>query len=107
MIMITIIVSACPCALGIAVPLIVAVSASKASKIGVSYQNLDVLKQINDVKAICFDKTGTLTSGKMLLNETIGPKKYYSLIYDMEKTNNHPFAKAFVQSFYSYRKATL
>ena len=99
MIMITIIVSACPCALGLAVPLVMAVSAAKASKLGISYQNLNVFEEINALKVICFDKTGTLTTGKMKLHEMIGSKKYANIIYQLEKENDHPLARSFLQSF--------
>ena len=54
---------ACPCALGIATPMAVWVAMGQAAKSGVLFRNGDALQRLAKVRAVCFDKTGTLTTG--------------------------------------------
>lgn len=53
----------CPCALGIAVPLTIAISVSRAARQGIIIQNSDILDAISQIETIYLDKTGTLTEG--------------------------------------------
>lgn len=56
---------ACPCALGIATPLVYTVSSGLAAKHGILINNPKALEEINKIKIFAFDKTGTLTSEEM------------------------------------------
>ncbi|RLE45958.1 MAG: heavy metal translocating P-type ATPase, partial [Candidatus Methanomethylicota archaeon] len=55
---------ACPCALGLATPTAVVVGVGRAAELGIIIKNIDVLEKIPKLTAIAFDKTGTLTKGK-------------------------------------------
>ncbi|WPL38369.1 heavy metal translocating P-type ATPase [Malacoplasma iowae] len=88
---------ACPCALGIAVPVASLVGASKAAKNGIIINTGETYEKIKKIDAIAFDKTGTLTSGKFLVENIYGDKNNISMIYYMEKTSIHPLAISFVE----------
>lgn len=93
------IVIACPCALGLAVPLANINSSSRAIKEGFVYQNSEVYEKIEKINHVIFDKTGTLTTGEFDLFETFISEKYdsnyiYSLLFNMESKSNHPIAKS-------------
>ena len=62
--MVTVFIIACPHALGLAIPLVVARSTSIAAKNGLLLKNRNALEQANDLDVIMLDKTGTLTEGK-------------------------------------------
>jgi heavy metal translocating P-type ATPase len=62
---------ACPCALGLATPLAVWSSLSRAAEAGVIFRSGEAIEQLATVKAVCFDKTGTLTTGEPRLTEIV------------------------------------
>ena len=88
---------ACPCALGIAVPVASLVGASKAAKNGIIINTGETYEKIKKIDAIAFDKTGTLTSGKFIVENIYGNKSNIDMIYYMEKTSIHPLAISFVE----------
>lgn len=69
--MVTVMVIACPRALGLAIPLVVAVSTSLSAKSGLLIKNRDGFEQAHNVQAILFDKTGTLTQGKFGVTDIV------------------------------------
>lgn len=86
---------ACPCALGIATPLAVAVGINKAAKLGIIYNQADAFEKITKIDAIAFDKTGTLTTGELTLTKVYGNQENIKLAISLEKYSTHPIAKAF------------
>ena len=64
-------VIACPHALGLAVPLVVAVSTALSAKNGLLIRNRNAFEQARNIQAIIFDKTGTLTKGEFGVTEII------------------------------------
>lgn len=98
---IAILVIACPCAMGIAVPAAVTVGLGKASKMGLIFKSAAVVEQLSKLHYILFDKTGTLTYGK----PTIAAKTFFK--YSQEEVapylkavfsrSNHPLSKAIKQ----------
>lgn len=87
---------ACPCALGIAVPVASLVGASKAAKNGIIINTGETYEKIKKIDAIAFDKTGTLTSGKFVVEKVYGNKDNIDIIYFLEKSSIHPLALSFV-----------
>ncbi|MDE5841470.1 MAG: cation-translocating P-type ATPase, partial [Malacoplasma sp.] len=95
---ITILIIACPCSLGLAVPLAISVGSAKAMKNSILFNNIDVFEKMKFVNAVAFDKTGTLTTGNFILEKYIG-KNNLSLIYQLESFSLHPLAKSYVEWF--------
>lgn len=87
---------ACPCALGIATPLAVAVGINKAAKIGIIYNKASAFEKITKIDTICFDKTGTLTTGNLIITKVYGQEKHINKAIAMEKHSTHPIALAFI-----------
>ncbi len=89
---------ACPCAMGLAVPMAVAVGFGRAASAGILIRNADVLERASGVDVVIFDKTGTVTEGRMRL-ESLHPfetteKKLLQLLSSAEEKSEHPFAEA-------------
>lgn len=102
---ISVIVVACPCALGLAAPTAVMVGTGVGARNGVLIKGGEVLEKANDIDAVIFDKTGTLTKGVMEINsfEFYGDYEHketfiWSLINAVELNSEHPLAKALVKS---------
>lgn len=95
----SVLIIACPCALGLAVPIAVIVGLGKAAKMGLLIRNGTALQQISNLTAIVLDKTGTITQGKPVLTK-INSKNNYSenfiLQYaaSLESLSEHPLAHA-------------
>lgn len=98
--MVTILVVACPCALGLAVPLVVVVSNGLCAKKGLFLRNGEVLEKAKDIDTIVFDKTGTLTYGKLNVFKIFNYSKYkekelLNIVSNLEKNSKHPISTAF------------
>ena len=95
---VAVLVIACPCALGIAVPMSLVVSAGNGAKRGIVIRNPDSLTDLSKIKQIVLDKTGTITYGKLAVNEVIeiaGKKaEVLAKAAAVEKLSAHPIAKA-------------
>ncbi|WP_208742269.1 heavy metal translocating P-type ATPase [Leptospira kanakyensis] len=100
---IAILVIACPCALGLATPISLLVGTGRAAKRGVLFRSAEALESVAKINWIAFDKTGTLTEGKPKvtgvtqfgLNESEFDSAFRNIV-EMEKTSDHPLAKAIV-----------
>ncbi|NBJ42882.1 copper/silver-translocating P-type ATPase CopB [Enterococcus hirae] len=96
--MVTVFIIACPHALGLAIPLVVARSTSIAAKNGLLLKNRNAMEQANDLDVIMLDKTGTLTQGKFtvtgieILNEAYQEEEILKYIGALEAHANHPLA---------------
>ena len=103
---ITILVSACPCALGLATPLAIVVSEGVCARNGILVKSSNVLEQINNVDAVVFDKTGTLTYGTLKIShEFILDKKrkdIFDIVSSIENNTFHPISVAFKQDKVKY-----
>lgn len=102
---ITVMVITCPHALGLAVPLVVAVSTAIAARNGLLIRNRVAFETARKITAIVFDKTGTLTEGKfgvtdiLLLNDSdISEQELVNYAAAVEAHSEHPIAKGIVQS---------
>ncbi len=98
--MVTVMVIACPHALGLAVPLVVAVSTSLAARNGLLIRDRAAFERARGIKAIIFDKTGTLTKGKFGVTdiisfaEDISKEEILKYAASVERHSEHPIAKA-------------
>ena len=98
--MVTVLVTACPHALGLAIPLVVALSTSITAKSGILIRDRRAFEEIRDVNAVVFDKTGTLTMGQFGVTDVvsyISEDNLLSLIVAVEQNSEHVIAKAIVE----------
>jgi Cu2+-exporting ATPase len=100
--MVTVMVITCPHALGLAVPLVVAVSTSLSAKNGLLIKNRITFEKARNINAIVFDKTGTLTKGEFGVTDIIsqeGGKENEVLFYaaTLESNSEHPIARGILK----------
>jgi len=98
----TVLVVSCPCALGIATPMVVSLGIDKGTNQGVLIKGGEYLEKLSSIDAIVFDKTGTLTKGKPEVTDVIpiegyDESKVLQLAYSAEIRSEHPIANAIVK----------
>ena len=98
----TVLVIACPCALGLATPISIMVAVGRAAKMGMLIRNGDSLQRSEKVTIVVFDKTGTVTLGKPRVTgiSTIGAideDQLLQLAASVEKNSDHPLATAITE----------
>ncbi|MFJ5956230.1 copper-translocating P-type ATPase [Paenarthrobacter sp. NPDC092416] len=103
---VTVLVIACPHALGLAIPLVIAISTEQAATAGVLIKNRIALERMRTVDIVLFDKTGTLTKGEPELKETAAvedtsPEELLALAAAVESDSEHPVARAIVRAAHS------
>ena len=96
----TVLVIACPCALGLATPLALVVSHGMCASNSILVKNSSILEDVNKINRIVFDKTGTLTKGHFVITEyynysSIDDKELLNIISNLESNSSHPISKAF------------
>ena len=100
---VTVMVITCPHALGLAVPLVVAVSSTISAQKGILIRNRVAFEKAKDIQAIIFDKTGTLTKGDFGVTDTISldkqinEKELLKYAASLETNSEHPIAKGITQ----------
>ena len=100
---VSVLIIACPCAMGLATPTSIMVSTGRAAEMGVLFRKGDALQELSNVEIIAFDKTGTVTEGKPVLTDLIVTKEFersqvLALIGAVENQSEHPIAQAIVHS---------
>ncbi|AUB57865.1 copper-translocating P-type ATPase [Methanobacterium sp. MZ-A1] len=99
-ILISILVVACPCALGLATPTAVTVGIGRGAELGILVKNGEALEISEKLTTVLFDKTGTLTKGKPEVTNIIGTatddKTLLYIAASVEKNSQHPLAEAIV-----------
>ena len=97
----TVLIIACPCALGLAIPLSTIAGVARAAEIGVLVKNIDALQASSEIDTLVFDKTGTLTTGEMTVTQFTAlqgnESKLLGLAKSLEQQASHPIAKAIVR----------
>src|SRR5690606_29466051 len=101
--MVTVLVIACPCALGLATPTAIMVGVGKGAEKGILIKDAEALEAAQKINAVVLDKTGTITEGKPVVNElkwfsfketeSIQEDKLKSILYSIEKQSEHPLAE--------------
>ena len=91
---VTVLVVACPCALGIATPLAMVVSIGKLSRNGIFIKSSESLEILNGIKNIVFDKTGTLTNGKFSVVDKNISDENMQILQSIEFNSKHPIAQS-------------
>ena len=97
----SVLVVACPCALGLATPISLVAGVGAGAKRGVLFRNGDALETLSKVRTIVFDKTGTLTTGKFQVSEFragagLSEDELVAAFGSAERGSAHPLAKALV-----------
>ncbi|WP_433160830.1 copper-translocating P-type ATPase [Kribbella sp. CA-247076] len=100
---VTVLVIACPHALGLAIPLVIAISTERAAKAGVLVKDRLALERMRTIDVVLFDKTGTLTKGRPVVTGVAGTgsvteHELLELAAAVEADSEHPLAKAIVRA---------
>ncbi len=104
---IAVVVIACPCAMGLAVPTAVSVALGRAAKNGILFKSGQVIESFAKVNSFVFDKTGTLTENLVVTSEDLtNPNDrnlLIAIIYTLEQKSSHPIAKALVSYYKDFK----
>lgn len=98
--MVTVLIIACPCALGLATPTALMVGIGKGAENGILIKNAESLEVARKVDTVVLDKTGTLTGGHPQVTDAVwlgADEKSKSILYSLEKISEHPLAEALVR----------
>ena len=98
---VSVLIIACPCALGLASPIAIIIGVGRAAENGILFNNVDAIEQLKKVDTMCFDKTGTLTTGEMSVKNVYVINDYskdelMTYAVSIEKLSSHPVAKSIV-----------
>lgn len=100
---VSVLIIACPCAMGLATPTSIMVGTGRAAEMGVFFRKGDALQHLDEVGVVALDKTGTVTQGQPSLTDLITADGFdraeiLALIASVEAQSEHPVAEAIVQS---------
>lgn len=100
---VSVLIIACPCALGLATPTAIMVGTGKGAELGILIRNIESLETMHRIDTIVFDKTGTLTEGKLKVTNVISDfgiriseLELLKLVASLEKGSEHPIGEAIV-----------
>lgn len=98
---VTVLIIACPCALGLATPTAIMVGIGKGAELGILIKDAESLEIARKVDTIVLDKTGTITEGKPKVTDLIGSvdSSLTNIFCSLEKLSEHPLAEAVVNHF--------
>ena len=99
---VSVLIIACPCAMGLATPTSIMVGTGRAAELGVLFRQGDALQSLQDVKTVAFDKTGTLTEGRpeltdLALQNGFAEDDLLRLLASVEASSEHPIAQAILR----------
>ncbi|WP_282048266.1 copper-translocating P-type ATPase, partial [Sulfitobacter mediterraneus] len=99
---VSVLIIACPCAMGLATPTSIMVGTGRAAEMGVLFRKGDALQELSTVNVIALDKTGTVTEGKPTLTDVVVAEGFdresvLGLIAAVEEQSEHPIAEAIVR----------
>jgi Cu2+-exporting ATPase len=99
---ITVLIIACPCALGLATPTAIMVGIGKGAEMGILIKDAESLEIAKKVNAVVFDKTGTITEGNPVATDIVwqnGDDRCKPIFYTLEKLSGHPLSDAVTNYF--------
>lgn len=92
---VSVVVIACPCALGLATPTALMVGTGRGAKLGILIKNGEVLEAVSDVTTVVFDKTGTITEGRPRVTDVVGDRQQVlQIAASLEAASEHPLGAA-------------
>src|SRR3954452_11943560 len=91
---VSVLIIACPCALGLATPTALLVGTGRGAQLGILIKGPEILESTRRVDTIVLDKTGTVTTGRMSLVEVVGDPDALRLAGSLEAASEHPIASA-------------
>ncbi len=99
---VSVLIIACPCALGLATPMSIMVATGRGANMGVLFKNAEAIERLREVDTLVVDKTGTLTEGKPKVTEVvtlggINDKTAIFLAASLEKGSEHPLGAAIIE----------
>jgi Cu+-exporting ATPase len=101
---IAVLIIACPCAMGLAVPAAITVAIGRAARMGLLIKGGESIERVAGLDTLAFDKTGTLTQGKpqiahfgTIANPALSPEELLALAAAVERSSTHPLAEAIVR----------
>ncbi len=99
---VSVLIVACPCAMGLATPTSIMVGTGRAADLGVLFRKGDALQALQSTQIVAFDKTGTLTEGRpevtsVLLVDTMDEAEVLGLVASVEALSEHPIAEAIMR----------
>lgn len=99
---ISVLIMACPCALGLATPISMTVAMGQGARMGVLFRNAEAIERMRDIDTVVVDKTGTLTLGRPAMTdfevEGIPGEEALALVAAVEQLSEHPIAHAIVEA---------
>jgi Cu+-exporting ATPase len=103
---VAVLIIACPCAMGLAVPVSILVGSGRAAELGVLFRRGDALQALAGVRVVGFDKTGTLTEGRPQVVAIHGPDWVLPMAAAVERGSEHPLAAAVLAAAKDVPQAT-
>lgn len=108
--LVTVLVIACPCALGLATPTALMVGLGKGAEHGILIRDAQALETSYKVNAIVLDKTGTITEGRPAVSEMFwnsASAEHKDILYSLELASEHPLAEAIVEALKDHKTVRL
>ncbi len=93
---VSVLIIACPCAMGLAVPVSILVGTGRAAELGILFRKGESLQRLETVRLVAFDKTGTLTMGRPVVQSVTGEADVLPIAAAVEAASEHPLAAAVV-----------
>ncbi len=93
---VAVLIIACPCAMGLAVPAAVMVATGRAAGLGVLFKGGEAMERLSRVDVAVLDKTGTLTEGRPVVTRFEGDRQWLRSVAAVEQASEHPLAQAIV-----------
>ena len=95
---ISVLIIACPCALGLATPIAIVSAVGRGAKEGILFKSPEIIEVVKDIDVAIFDKTGTVTEGRFAVVESnVEDEEILKAVMSLESKVNHPLAKAVVE----------